>query len=135
MSFFKYYLGPTVAGVAWDPVWGEMHREAAMFDAMIASDVESANDLDKLQRRVAKQARQLEELSATVAVLLRMLGEAKHVDLEILEHRIDAEVELRRAPPDPVPGTCALCGRDRKGEQLSKTAYGLACTPSCDAIE
>lgn len=134
-SFFKYYLGPAVLGgrVAWDPVWGEMHREAVYIDALIGSDVETANEIGQLQRRVAMQARQLEELSVAFAVVLRMLAEAKQLDLEILDRRVDAELELRRTPPEKPAGTCVLCGNPRRGDQLSDTAYGRACAPSCEA--
>lgn len=131
--FFKHYLGPAAFGIAWDPVWGEMHREAAYIDQLISNDVESGDEVDRLKRRVATQSRQIEELSTALAVLLRMLGEAKQLDLEILEHRVDAELEMRRTPPEKPPGTCTLCGKQRPGDRLSNTAYGLVCTPNCEA--
>jgi uncharacterized coiled-coil protein SlyX len=130
--FFKHYLGPTALGIAWDPVWGEMHREAAYIDQLISNDVETSDDIQRLQRRAATQSRQIEELSAALAVLMRMLGEAKQLDLEILDHRVDAELELRRAPAEQPPGICTHCGKQRPGERLSNSPYGLVCTPKCE---
>ena len=130
--FFKHYLGPTVFGIAWDPVWGEMHREAAYIDQLIGHDVETSDQLEQLKRRVAMQSRQIEELSTALAILLRTLGEAKQLDLEVLDHRVDAELELRRTPPEQPPGICTLCSKQRPGERLSNSPYGLVCTPSCE---
>src|SRR5882757_2700274 len=58
---------------------------------------------------------QIAELSATVSVLLKMLGDAGQVDMKVLRYRVEAELDVHRAPasdPEPVASmpaeiTCA----------------------------
>jgi hypothetical protein len=102
-------------------------------DWSLQNELETAKDLETLRRRTAEQTQQIEELTTIVGVLSRMLAEAGHVDPSVLHHRVDAALEERRAPAPPPPVQCMLCGKQRPANEISSTAYGPVCSPSCDA--
>ena len=99
--------------------------------ALVMSDVDTAADVEALRRRVIQQGLAIEELSAIVAVMSRMLVEAGSIDAKVLEYRVDAEIDERRAPPEAPVGTCVLCGRERPGSEISRTAFGAVCRGGC----
>jgi hypothetical protein len=101
--------------------------------ALVMSDVETAADVEALRRRVIQQGLAIEELASIVAVMSKMLGEAGQIDAKVLESRVGAEIDLRRAPPEARVGTCVLCGRERRGSEISRTAYGAVCLGGCSA--
>ena len=82
---------------------------------------------------------QIAELSATVSVLLKMLGEAGQVDMKVLRYRVEAELDAHRAPAsEPEPAvtmpteiTCAKCHRKVPPQQTIMTAFGAICDPGC----
>lgn len=101
---------------------------------LVMSDVETANDLDALRRQLVRQGQVLEELASIVAVMSRMLADAGQLDPGVLQHRVEAELDARRAPPEapePPPATCVQCGRERPGRALSLTAFGPVCAGGC----
>lgn len=98
---------------------------------LVMSDVETANDLDALRRQLVRQGQVLEELASIVAVMSRMLADAGQLDPSVLQHRVEAELDARRAPPEPPPGTCVQCGRERAAHALSVTAFGPVCAGGC----
>lgn len=103
----------------------------ASLEALVMSDAETARDLEGLRRRVVEQGLVIEELGTLVQVMSKMLAASGHLDAHVLEHRVDAELDLRRAPPEVPSATCMMCGRERPGAEISKTAYGAVCTGGC----
>jgi hypothetical protein len=94
---------------------------------------------DHAQRQLAQLRPMVFELSATVAVLVKMLAEAGQVDPKVIQYRVEAELEARRnwrpppAPPaQPLPAIrCTRCGRDVAPERTIMTADGAVCDPVC----
>jgi hypothetical protein len=101
--------------------------------ALVMSDVDTAADIEALRRRVIQQGLAIEELASIVAVMSRMLVDGGQLDAKVLEYRVDAELDARRAPPEAPVGTCVLCGRERPGNEISRTAYGAVCSGGCPA--
>ncbi|MBA3464591.1 MAG: hypothetical protein H0T46_31960 [Deltaproteobacteria bacterium] len=101
--------------------------------AQVMSDVDTAGDVEALRRRVIQQSLAIEELASVVAVMSRMLIEAGQIDAKVLEYRVDAALDERRAPPEAPVGTCVLCGRERPGSAISRTAFGAVCSGGCPA--
>lgn len=99
----------------------------------------AAYGVEVLQAQVAQLRPLVFEMSATVAVLVKMLAEAGHLDPNVLQSRIKAEIEERRnwRPPPPPPAgplpniTCTRCGRERRPEDTLMTADGAVCDPRC----
>lgn len=102
-------------------------------EALVMSDVDTANDIEKLRRQVVRQGTVIEELASIVAVMSRMLAESGQLDTKVLQYRVEADLDARRAPPEPPPGTCVQCGRTRAGRELSTTAFGAVCAGGCPA--
>jgi len=113
----------------WMSINDQLQTEA--LEANLLADAETARDLEGLRRRVIEQGLVIEELGAMVAVMSKMLIASGQLDAQVLEHRVDAELDQRRAPPVKPAGTCVLCSRQRPGEQLSTTAYGAVCSGGC----
>ncbi len=115
----------------WMSINDQLQTEA--LEANLLADAETARDVEGLRCRVIEQGMAIEELGAMIAVMSKMLIASGQLDPAILEHRVDAELDLRRTPsttPKPA-GTCVLCSRQRPGEQLSTTAYGAVCSGGC----
>lgn len=100
---------------------------------LVMSDVDMVNDVAALRRQVVRQGIIIEELASIVAVMSRMLAADGHLDTKTLEYRVEAELDARHAPPDPPPGTCIQCGRERAGGELAFTAFGPVCEGGCPA--
>ncbi|MFN0245769.1 MAG: hypothetical protein ACKV2T_02605 [Kofleriaceae bacterium] len=101
----------------------------------------AAYGVEMLQHQLGQLRPMLFELSATVAVLVKMLAEAGQVDPKVIQHRVDAELEARRtwrpppaqpSPPAPLPAIrCTRCGRDVAPARTIMTADGAVCDPAC----
>jgi hypothetical protein len=104
---------------------------------------------------LAEQRRRIEELTATVQVLVDMLADAFLLDRELLRERVAARVEQNRTDPPPMPDpwapiaapkrahlggdpyrdaprgepavTCSACGRVVAERLTVITAEGVIC--------
>ncbi len=100
-GFFDYYF---------DSEW----RQRSDINDLAAETGAAAYGVEVLQQQMVNLRPMVHELSATVAVLLRMLAEAGHIDPTVIKYRVEAELEERRnwrpppaAPPAPIPrGAC-----------------------------
>jgi hypothetical protein len=95
-----------------------------------------ATDVAGLSAQVEKLQGQLHDLSMTVAVLLKMLGEAGTVDPKIVRYRVEAEIEELEARREEaaknhqgstVPVTCAKCGASVPANRTTITERGTIC--------
>lgn len=124
-----------------------------LFDYWFDSEWKQRDDINELQGTagaaaygvevLSQQLAQLRplvfELSATVAVLVKMLAESGQVDPKVIQYRVQAELEARRnwRPPPPPPAAplpairCTRCGRDVLPERTIMTADGAVCDPTC----
>lgn len=100
-------------------------------EANLLGDVEMARDVEGLRRCVRDQQVVIEELGALVSVMSKMLIASGHLDAQILQHRVEAQLETERAPAERPPATCTLCGRTRPAAEISNTAYGAVCSGGC----
>jgi hypothetical protein len=99
----------------------------------------AAYGVEVLQEQLRQLRPLVFELSATVAVLVKMLAEAGQVDPKVIQYRVEAELEARRnwrppppPPPSPIPPIrCTRCGRDVLPERTIMTADGAVCDPVC----
>lgn len=124
-----------------------------LFDYWFDSEWKQRDDINELQGTAGAAAYSAEmaqqhlaqlrplvfELSATVAVLVKMLAEAGQLDPKVLQYRIEAELEARRnwrpappPPPSPIPNIkCVRCGREVPPSTTIMTADGAVCDPVC----
>ncbi len=99
----------------------------------------AAYSAEMAQQQLAQLRPLVFELSATVAVLVKMLAEAGHLDPKVLQYRIEAELDARRnwrppppPPPQPIPPIkCSRCLREVPPERTIMTADGAVCDPVC----
>jgi hypothetical protein len=92
-------------------------------------------DLDQLRDVVGRQRRELFELKATVAMLMRLLDEAGVVPAATLRARVDAELAglAEAARPEHRQVQCIRCRRTVPAIQTELTEDGPLCGPCVNA--
>jgi hypothetical protein len=125
-------------GYWFDSEW----RQRDDINDLAAESGATAFSVDALQRQVAQLRPMVYELSATVAVLVKMLAEAGQLDPTVVQYRVEAELEERRNPaprPPQAPDApdaprmihCSKCLRMVHAERTIMTANGAICDPVC----
>lgn len=114
-------------------------RQRDDINDLAAESGATAYSVDILQQQVAQLRPMVFELSATVAVLVKMLAEAGNLDPKVVQYRVEAELEERRHPkpaPPPPPEAprvirCIRCLREVPAERTIMTGNGAMCDPAC----
>lgn len=88
-----------IFGYWFDSEW----RQRDDINDLAAESGATAYGVEILQQQVAQLRPMVFELSATVAVLVKMLAEAGQLDTKVLQYRVEAELEERRHPKPPPP--------------------------------
>ncbi len=118
-----------------------------LFDYWFDTDWKQRDDINELmgtagvaafnaemaQRQLAQLRPLVFELSATVAVLTKMLAEAGQLDPKVLQYRIEAEIDARRNwKPEAQPTIkCSRCLREVVPARTLMTGDGAVCDPVC----
>ena len=114
-------------------------RQRDDINGLAASAGATAYSVEHLQSQLYQLRPMVFELSATVAVLVKMLAEAGQVDPKVIQYRVEAELEERRKPvpfvappPEVLPMIrCTRCMREVEPSRTIMTADGAVCDPTC----
>ena len=126
MGIFDYWF---------DSEW----RQRDDINSLLGTSEAAAYGVDILQNQMAQIRPMIVELSATVAVLTKMLAEAGLLDPKVVQYRVQAELDERRNPPPPPrraaevipPLRCSNCLREVRPERTIMTENGPVCDPVC----
>ncbi|HEY4176799.1 MAG TPA: hypothetical protein VGM90_08210 [Kofleriaceae bacterium] len=133
---------PSFSRYEWSWNRSALRQDAdALFDrANAAEDI-----LRQIIERFGHLEQAMEHLQATVIVQQQMLAAAGQLDLNVVEARVEAELDrVRAVPPPPAPdlsaitGTtssvrCTRCKRDVPANRTVMTGDGPMCDPRCAA--
>jgi hypothetical protein len=117
-SFFKYWMDTD-------------YRQRDDIDQLAFETEVVSDSVVRVTKQVAGLRTQVQELSAAVAVLLRMLAEKGELDPAELERRVDAEIAVRCAPKPQPPVVCIRCKKSVPANTTMITGDGVVCDPSC----
>jgi hypothetical protein len=70
-----------------------------------------ATDVAGLSQQIAALRKQVHDLSMTVAVMMKMLGEAGQLDPKIVRYRVEAELEAAEEATHKAPTAMVKCDR------------------------
>jgi formylmethanofuran dehydrogenase subunit E len=100
----------------------------AAADARFYGDLALEN-VEQLRKQVLAQRDQLRDLSITVSVLVKMLGDVGPIDDKVLRYRVEAEIEAltEAAKPTIRLETCSRCHTKVTASQTSMTEDGPVC--------
>jgi len=108
------------------------YRQRDDIDAATESLQQTGSEVVRLQKQLLALAPQVEELSATVAVLMKLLADAGQLDTDVLQYRVEAMLEERRAQAAEVgPLRCVRCQQPIDLARAMMTPNGLVHGPVC----
>lgn len=90
-----------------------------------------AEHVVRLTKQIGVMRAQVQELSAVVAVLLKVVAERGDPDLAALEARIEREHGARCAVRVPPPVVCVRCKKSVPANTTEITAQGVVCETAC----
>jgi hypothetical protein len=90
-----------------------------------------AEQVVRLTKQIGVMRAQVQELSAAVAVLLKVVAERGDVDLAALEARIEREHAARCAVRSAPPVVCVRCKKTVPANTTEITAQGVVCETKC----
>ena len=110
------------------------YRQRDDIDAATEGLQQTGSELGRLQNQLQALRPQIEELSATVAVLMKMLTDAGQLDPDVLQYRVEAMMDERRAQASEArEPRCSRCLRPIDPARAMMTPNGLVHEPVCPA--
>ncbi|MGN6104114.1 MAG: hypothetical protein ACTHU0_03350 [Kofleriaceae bacterium] len=117
-SFFSYWMDPDAAA-----------RDD--FEPTVFATEAVSENVVRLPRQVTILRTQVQELSATVAVLIEMLAASGQLDRAAIEARVEAVLAARCAPKPQPSVSCVRCKRAVPANKTVITGDGVMCDPKC----
>jgi hypothetical protein len=145
------------AGMAvgfWDMFFDSDYRQRSDINEL-RDQLATAADHSQVVAATSTMARQIQDLSVLVSMLVRMLEESGHVDGKVLRYRVEAELDNMRAaresfgatsmsealraggssassspveaPPPTTPTLCTKCKKTVPANRTTITADGVVC--------
>jgi hypothetical protein len=123
LGFFKAYFS------------SRQRANMSDLNALRQNEDATADQLASLGLEIGRLQDSVLELSATVAVLLNMIGAANHIDPSAVHDRVDAMLtELRASGVAPTAAQtlrCIRCHRRVEPARTLMTGNGPICDPPC----
>jgi hypothetical protein len=113
-----------------DLFFDDDYRQRSDINSLQHQESVIATDVAGLAQRVSALQKQVRELSMTVAVTMKMLGEAGHLDSKIVRYRVEAELEAAEEATHHAPTAavkCDRCGQSVPANRTTITESGQVC--------
>lgn len=119
-----------------DMFFDSEYRQRGDINTLQMTEGALESDVVAMSERIRALRMQVNDLSLTVAVLVKMLQEQNVVDPKVLHYRVEAELDALRPPPQQlgarqpvpdVPVTCERCGTVVPSSKTTITAAGTLC--------
>lgn len=126
----------------WDRFFDTDYRQRTDIGAIQDYEATVASDVATHDAKIARLETRLQELSMTVAALMKVMSEMGQLDPRAVMMRVEAELEAMRPPapaphaaephptkakPPDFPVECAKCGAKVPSSRTTITAAGTLC--------
>jgi hypothetical protein len=122
-------------------IWDSEYRQRRDIEQSLGREDVLESNMASLSASIGGLRKEVEQLYATIGVLVQMLAEANQIDPKVLGYRIEAALDEAHAQPAarpkapstemPATITCVLCKRAVPPATTIMTADGPRCDPAC----